>query len=409
VVDGSSHIEAPPAKTGRAMNYRPRRILFISPQPYFQWRGSPIRVGFNMLALSQLGFEVDLLTLPFGEDRDTPGVRIIRVKNTFGLKNIPIGPSIWKVLFAFRLYAEARRLIRERPYDVIHAVEDGGMIAVSLARMSKAKFVFEKHSDPSSYKKGAIRNFIMWLYGKVEARSIRHADAVIGTGPGLVEQARRWIRTGKTAHHIFDIPSSLAGANPEKVKSIRASWCPHGDEVVVLYVGSFAVYQGIELIFDAIPEICRHDEHVRFVIIGGSAEEIEARSESLREQRCEDNVVFAGKIPPDELPNYLAAADILLSPRISGTNTPLKLLDYLKAGRCILATDNEANRQILDEASAYFVQTDVGSFAAGISALANDMALREKLASKGTALISDVYSYEQFKRRLGLVYNELFR
>lgn len=386
------------------MNHRSRRILFISPQPYFQWRGSPIRVGFNMLALSQLGFEVDLLTLPFGEDRETPGVRVIRVKNLFGLKNIPIGPSIWKVFFAFRLYAEARRLIRKKPYDVIHAVEDAGMIAVSLARMSGATFVFEKHSDPGSYKKGALRNFVMWLYGQVEARSIRHADAVIGTGPGLVEQAKRWIRPGKTAHHIFDIPSSLAVAIPEEVSAIRASWRPRGDEVIVLYVGSFAVYQGIELLFGAIPDVCRQEARVRFVVIGGSPEEIEARRKRLRENDCEEAVIFAGKIPPDELPAYLAAADILLSPRISGTNTPLKLLDYLKAGRCILATDNEANRQILDETSAFFVPPDVHAFVAGVVTLAREGERREELARQGATLIRDVYNYDEFKRRLGLVY-----
>lgn len=389
------------------MNHPPRRILFISPQPYFQWRGSPIRVGFNMLALSQLGYEVDLLTLPFGEDRETPGVRVIRVKNLFGLKNIPIGPSIWKVFFAFRLYAEARRLIRERPYDVIHAVEDAGMIAVSLARMSNAKFVFEKHSDPGSYRKGAVRNFIMWLYGKVEARSIRHADAVIGTGPGLVAQAKRWIRPGKQVHHIFDIPSSLTEADPERVKTIRASWCPQGDEVIALYVGSFAVYQGVELIFEAIPDVCRKDARVRFVIIGGTPEAVKVRRERLREQGCEGAVVFAGKIPPDELPHYLSAADILLSPRISGANTPLKLLDYLKAGRCILATDNEANRQILDESSAYFVKPEADALGSGITMLSKNDDLRQELGSKGLDLIRKTYNYPEYRDRIKRVYSEL--
>ncbi len=389
------------------MNQKPLRILFISPQPYFQWRGSPIRVGFNMLALSQLGFAVDLLTLPFGEDRETPGVRLIRVKNIFGRKNIPIGPSIWKVFFAFRLYAAARRLIREKPYDVIHAVEDAGVIAVSLARMSKAKFVFEKHSDPGSYKKGALRNFIMWLYGKVEARSIRHADAVIGTGPGLVAQAKRWISPGKAVHHIFDIPSSLTEADPERVKAIRASWCPQGDEVIALYVGSFAVYQGIELLFGAISEVCRRDARVKFVIIGGTPEEIESRRERLREQGCEGAVVFAGKIPPDELPHYLSAADILLSPRISGANSPLKLLDYLKAGRCILATDNEANRQILDESSAYFVKPEVDALGSGLAMLSKNADLRQRLGARGNDLIRELYNYAEYRNRLNKVYNEL--
>ena len=383
-----------------------KRILFISPQPYFQWRGSPIRVGFNMLALSELGYDVDLLTLPFGEERETPGVRIIRVSNIFGLKDIPIGPSIWKVPFDAKLWWRARRLIKEQPYDVIHAVEDAGFIGVSLARMSKAKLVFEKHSDPKSYRKGALRNFVMWLYGKVEAFTIRHADAVIGTGPGLVEQAKR-IAPDKPAHHIFDIPSSLAEPDPDRVETLRAQLRRKDDEVLITYVGSFAVYQGIELLFGSIPEVVRRAPRARFLIIGGTAEEIHERTEQLRAQQADQAVTFLGKVAPDDLPNYLAASDILLSSRIAGTNTPLKLLDYLKVGRCILATDNEANRQILDEESAFFVQPDEASFSEGLVAVVADAAVRERLASKGKELIRRTYNFEEFKRRLAGVYEAL--
>ena len=56
-----------------------KRILFISPQPFFQWRGSPIRVKYNLQALSDLGYEVDLVTLPFGEDVQIDGVTIHRM------------------------------------------------------------------------------------------------------------------------------------------------------------------------------------------------------------------------------------------------------------------------------------------------------------------------------------------
>ena len=388
------------------MSAERKRVLFISPQPYFQWRGSPIRVGFNMLALSELGYDVDLLTLPFGEERKTPGVRTIRVSNIFGLKDIPIGPSIWKVPFDAKLWWRARRLIKEQPYDVIHAVEDAGFIGVSLARMSKAKLVFEKHSDPKSYRKGALRNFVMWLYGKVEAFSIRHADAVIGTGPGLVEQAKR-IAPAIPAHHLFDIPSSLAEPDPARVETLRAALSREDDEVLITYVGSFAVYQGIELLFASIPEVVRRAPRARFLIIGGTAEEIHDRTEQLRAQHADQAVTFLGKVAPDDLPNYLAASDILLSSRIAGTNTPLKLLDYLKVGRCILATDNEANRQILDEESAFFVQPDEASSSEGLVAVVADAAVRERLASKGKELIRRTYNFEEFKRRLAGVYEAL--
>lgn len=380
-----------------------KRILFITPQPYFQWRGSPIRVGFNLLALSELGYEVDLLTLPFGEDRQTSGVRIVRVSNLFGLNDIPIGPSIWKVPFDAKLWWRARQLIRERPYDVIHAVEDAGFIGVPLARLSRARLVFEKHSDPKSYRKNIVRNLIMWMYGKMEAFSMRHADAVIGTGPGLVEQAKQ-TAPDTPAYHIFDIPSSLAEPNPARVQALGEELRRDNTEVLITYVGSFAVYQGIELLFAAIPAVVHRAPRARFLIIGGTAEEIHERTEQLRVRQADHAVTFLGKLPPDDLPNYLAASDILLSSRIAGTNTPLKLLDYLKVGRCILATDNEANRQILDESAAFFVHPDPDSFAAGIVQLVGNNALRERLGKKGKERIQETYNFGEFKKRLGAVY-----
>ena len=141
-----------------------KRILFISPQPFFQWRGSPIRVAFDVQALAELGYQVDLLTLPIGENRDIPGVRLVRVANPLKVKNIPIGPSAWKLFFDTLLYIKARRLLKAYSYTAIHAIEDAGAFSVNLAKRAKVPLVFEKHSDPVSYKKGCIRNFIMFLY-----------------------------------------------------------------------------------------------------------------------------------------------------------------------------------------------------------------------------------------------------
>ena len=75
-----------------------KKVLLISPQPFFQWRGSPIRVGFNAMALVENGYAVDLLTLPIGDEREIKGVRVIRVANPLGVKNIPIGPSPHKII-----------------------------------------------------------------------------------------------------------------------------------------------------------------------------------------------------------------------------------------------------------------------------------------------------------------------
>jgi len=74
--------------------------------------------------------------------------------------------------------------------------------------------------------------------------------------------------------------------------------------------------------FAAIPTVVKNNERARFVIIGGNPEEIAKNRNVLIEQGVAAHVTFLGKIAPDILPDYLAASDILLSPRVS-ESTPL--------------------------------------------------------------------------------------
>ena len=382
------------------------RILLIAPQPFFQWRGSPLRVSFNARALAELGYAVDLLVMPVGQDLPLPGVTLHRAPNIIRARDLPIGPSLPKAILDISLFFKAAALARRQAFAVFHGIEDAGPIAAVLARRHRAKVVFEKHSDPASYKKGLIRNFVMAGYRRVERFSIRRADAVICTGPALVDQARA-IAPAKPVHHIFDIPSSLVEPDPARAAAVRKKLGLAPDAVLALYVGSFAVYQGIDLLFQALPAALRKASDLQVVIIGGSPEQIAARQAEMAAAGCAGRVHFPGQIHPDELPHTLAAADILLSPRIAGTNTPLKLLDYLKAGRAIVACDNPANRLIVDDSNACLVAPAPEAFAAGLAALAADTPLRERLGAAGHRLYLSTYNYHQFKQRLGAAYRLL--
>jgi glycosyltransferase involved in cell wall biosynthesis len=384
----------------------PRRILLIAPQPFFQWRGSPLRVRFDAQALAELGYAVDLLVMPVGEDKQLPGVTLHRAPNIIRAKNLPIGPSAAKAILDIGIYFKAAALARRNRYDVIHGIEDAGPIAAVLARRHRAKMIFEKHSDPASYKKGFLRNLVMAAYSRAERFSILRADAVIGTGPALVEQARR-IAPGKPVHHIFDIPSSLVEPDSARAQKARASFGLPPGAVLALYVGSFAVYQGIDLLFQSIPHALRKNPNLYFAIIGGSPEQVARRQTELMDAGVVDRVFFPGHIHPDALPHTLAAADILLSPRIAGGNTPLKLLDYLKTGRAIVACDNPANRLILDGTNARLVAPDPAAFAEGIAALAENALLRERLGAAGHKLYLSTYNYARFKQLLGDAYRQL--
>lgn len=390
----------------RAQTERARRVLYIAPQPFFEWRGSPIRVSYTVRALAELGYEVDLLVLPVGADREIEGVQIHRVANWFGIKKVSIGPSLRKAFLDIFLFFKAVRLARRKRPAVIHGVEEGGAIAVIVAWLTGAQAIFEKHSDPSSYRSGVLRNLVLWLYSKVEAFSIRGASAVIATGLGLVDQVRR-VDPEKTVFHVFDIPSSLIEADVESTRQVRRQLQTDPADKLVLYVGSFAVYQGIELMFECIPMVVARDPHARFVIIGGTAAQIEERRRWLSDRGVDRSVEFVGLVDPDRLPDYLAAVDLLLSPRIAGSNTPLKILDYLKAGRAIVATGSEANRLILNEKIALLAEPTSDAFGAAICELLEDTQRRDQLAANGRRLIQEHYNFTEFKRLVGRCYDEV--
>ena len=412
---------------------RKPRILFMASQPFFEWRGSPIRLGFDAMAMAQNGYDVDFLTLPVGQRREIDGVRIVRAPNLIRAKKIAIGPSLPKFFFDFVFLFEAIGMTMRRHYDIVHGVEDAGMVALVVGRLARAKVVFEKHSDPASYsgKKGVMR-LVMRAYAAVERFVMRHADAVIGTGPGLVRQVNA-LAPKTPATVISDIPSSLAEPDPDGVRAARtkleelapggagaesvrpsdrqtvgpSDGGEDGTAVFATYVGSFASYQGIDLLFAAMPPALRKCAALRFAVIGGTPQEIAERRAALAAEGLADRVAFVGKVPPDELPCWLAASDIVLSPRIAGVNTPLKLLDYLKVGRAIVATDHEANRLILDEKTALLVPIDPEAFAEGVASLAADRARREEIGSRGRRLVDETYNFGVFRAGLAKVHGSV--
>ena len=381
-----------------------KRILFIASQPFFEKRGSPIRLGFDLLALSQLGYDVEFLTLPIGERRTVEGVKIVRAPNPFFARKISIGPSPLKLAFDFFLFWMALWRVIFRRYAVVHGVEDCGIIALVCGRIGRARVVFERHSDPASYGGSrGLKSKLAHIYAKVERFTMRHADAVIGTGPGLVEDAMRHGRASR-ACLIPDIPSSLAEADPDEIAAARTLHSRAPTDILIGYVGSFAAYQGIDLIFSAIPQVVAKEPRARFVIIGGSDREVADRRAQLAKAGCLDAVDFAGFIDPDALPAHLSSFDILLSPRLTGMNTPLKLLDYLKAGVAIAATDTPANRLILDEKTAELSKPDSESFAGAILRLCANPARREALTAWGKTILEDRHNFAFFRDGLRQCY-----
>lgn len=391
-----------------------KKVLFISPQPFFEWRGSPIRVKFNLLALEKSGYQVDFLTLPIGADEPSVKSSVIRAWNPFKAKSISIGPSPLKLWFDLILLVQGVGLVLRNRYDILHGTEEAGFLCYLLSFICRAKCVYEKHSDSDSYQASGTKKLLLGAYTSVEKLTIKRADLVICTGPGLEEQARGFSST-QTIACIPDIPSSTVETTPEQARQKREFLLNHrpfdssDHDAVVLttYVGSFAKYQGVDIIFQAIPMVVRKNPNIRFVIIGGNIDEIREHQTKLDEAGVGKSVLFLGKIAPDELPSYLSASDILLAPRKSGINSPLKILDYFKAGGAIVATNTVANQRLLNSENAELCDFDTDSFSQSILKLGEDAVRRVHIAENGHKLYQSTYNFTAFTEQLEQAYQTL--
>ena len=86
----------------------------------------------------------------------------------------------------------------------------------------------------------------------------------------------------------------------------------------------------------------------RLVLAGGKPDQVDRARDRARAAGIEAVTIFAGERPAEEIPAYLLAADVLVSPRSRGTNTPLKIYQYLRSGKPIVATRLLTHTQVLE-------------------------------------------------------------
>jgi glycosyltransferase involved in cell wall biosynthesis len=179
------------------------------------------------------------------------------------------------------------------------------------------------------------------------------------------------------------------------------------DGVMALYVGNLEKYQGIDLLLDGFRQAVADQEGLNLVLIGGSPEHVEKYQKRVKQLNLESKVFFCGPRPVTMLGYYLAQADILVSPRTQGNNTPMKIYSYLDSGVPVLATDLPTHTQVLDERIACLTRPEPEALAKGLVALAGDEEKRRDIGVNARQRVHEEYSLPAYKRKLAAFYGQL--
>ncbi len=369
----------------------------LAPQPFFTVRGTPIALRNLLWVLDDMEEveHITLLTLPFGKDIPFKKVELIRLDRIPLTKQPRPGFSLTKVAYDITMMEETFKLLRREKYHFVYAVEEAVFIAMLAGKIFSVPYVYDMDSSlPEQLASKRATKLLAPLASVLERKALKNAIAVIAVCPVLYEKAK------KHNPAAFLLPDTLPNEtfpDREEIDRFRKDKGWEG-KFVFLYTGNFQPYQGVDMLVEAFGQV--EGENLILALVGRGGERFVGTDPRVR---------FYGEVPPENINLWLAAADALVSPRLSGTNTPMKIYSYLAAGKPIIATSIVSHTQVLNEQVALLVPPESLSWREAMKKVADDGALRKKLSEGAAKLYAENFSWEKFKERLKNIFSYIFK
>ena len=392
------------------------RILYFADIRFPLERANGIQTMETCVALTARGHDVDLIVRPdthspardpfdyYGLD-PTPRLRIERAPVS--------GPTAARRL-GYLAFAAGRSAGAGRADIVLTRDLAVASLLVGLPRRLRPPVVYESH--------GYAPEVAAALPGLV-------STAIAPNPRKLARLARREARVWHAADGYVTITAALAadltarhGAR-ERVAVIPdgarippaadAQFDAVNSEPIVAYAGHLYPWKGVDVLLEALALV----PNARGLIVGGHAAEPDlGRLQALAQQLgISDRVTFTGMVDPARVPELLRRASVLALPNPASAistrfTSPLKLFEYLAAGRAIVASDLPSIREILHDGvdGLLVAPGDANDLADALRRLLGDPALAAQLARAAFAAAPQ-YSWDRRAEKLETLFTQVIR
>jgi glycosyltransferase involved in cell wall biosynthesis len=204
------------------------------------------------------------------------------------------------------------------------------------------------------------------------------ACAVVAISPAVARAARRaWPDALCIVLTNYFEPEQTPDERDREAIRARHGIEPH--EKLIVYTGSFVALQALDLLLEAFRRVLASVPDARLLLVGGMEPELSQLRRLAEQLGVAGRVTLEQTRPQAEMPAYLAAADVLVSPRVQGINPPGKLLSYLASGRPLVATDTLVHNQLLTPDCAILTPPDAAGLADGLVRALTNTALTAEL------------------------------
>jgi glycosyltransferase involved in cell wall biosynthesis len=380
-------------------------------------KGASRHITHFTQALVAGGYEVTVFTAGLAHMPTTgtfAGARIIRHTNqedNFLRRALCFGDAVWEHLRA-----------QEGAYDIIHFrdIWSGAAAVEARGRFGYPyRTLFEVNGLPSvelKYHYPALRESPVGqgtgLPQRLKAQEqalLRQVDAIVCVSCVTAIYLQS---LGASSRLLAIIPN---GVDP-------ACFRPANGLAVqpprLVYVGTLATWQGVSTLIEAMPTILAAFPEAELHLIGPAKSRQQKGLLKLVSKLglTEQEVRFLGPVSPEEIPEYLKAASVCLTPlpyndrNVAQGCCPIKLLEYAAAARPIVASDLPVIRELLGEGEVLFFQPgDAADLARRTIYLLSHPAEAQAMGVRAAQRVSQAFTWERAGELLLGVYSNLVR
>jgi len=388
------------------------QVGMIAPMPFLEDRGAPLRVYGEAKGLTELGHQVDVICYHLG--RPVPeAINTQRIPRIPWYNRISPGANYHKVYLDTLLLLKTLDAYKAKNFDILHAhLHEGAAIAQFLKIFKIEKpVIFDAQGsltgemtahgflDPSSF----MSKFWRLVESKIYADSAiilvssQHLMEMLSTEYNISREKIKYVPDGVDTD--FFNPARFNGEEIRRKYNL-------GDNKVVVFTGVFSRYQGLNFLIEhVVPSVIKEHRETKFLLVGYPVDEYKELSRRLG---LENYIVFTGKQKFDDIPSFLAAADVAVTPKFMEMGEAnLKLFTYMAMGLPTISFDYLYNQKILRDTGFTTKPGDSEEFAKAIIKLLGNLKNRKEMGTRARIISQNEYSWLSVARMIVEAYNEV--
>jgi glycosyltransferase involved in cell wall biosynthesis len=374
------------------------------------------RVSKEALALKQAGYVVSVISPERGR---WPSRQVIDGVTVFGFPHLSFSHGTLGYLLEYA-YATLTIMVLAayvgltRGFDIVHISNPPDCIVPVMAiyKIVGKRIIYDQHDlSPELYGARFLRPnaWLMSLQLQLERWSYKLADHVIVTN-----ESYRQVALSRGGLEDADITVVRNGPDLERLRELRTD-----DELrqrspnIIAFAGITGYQDGLEYLCHALKSLlCELGRTDFLCVVLGDGDALPDIKKLARELGIEKQIWFAGWVGDmDVYFRYLSTADICVSPEPSNgyndRSTFVKIMEYMLAGKPIVAFDLPESRMSAEGAALYATPNGASDLAAKIAILMDDGNLRKIMGEIGRHRIETKLAWQYWVPNLIAAYDRV--